>query len=169
MRNIKVNKFFIISLLLLFSFTITNAQGGNNFDKPKTDLPDRQDRLREFLGLSDEQVMQIQMIRREQAPLLRDARMRQQQTRQKLDEAIYANEFIEADVEKNLRNFLEAQAEVTKLRIMNETAVRRVLTPEQLEKFIMFRQRLKDRRDNRNNLRQTPGQNQNRRRNLPKN
>lgn len=143
----------IFPLLVLLSFSTANAQGGNNFDRPNDDRPRRQDRLRQFLGLTDEQVLQIQLIRKEQAPLLREAGIRQRQARQKLDEVIYADEFVEADVEVYLKQFLEAQAEVTKLRLMNELAVRRVLTPEQLEKFRTFRQNAKDRRERRDNFR----------------
>lgn len=167
MKYFRIYKFSAIALMLLLSYSIVNAQGGNQFDKPNNDKPNRQELLAEILGLSQEQIIQIQLIRREQAPLLRDANIRQQKARIELDKVIYADTFDETAVQSSLKEFLEAQAEVTRIRLMNELAVRRVLTPEQLERFRTMRQNIKNRKDSLNNRRQERRQKQNKRNNLP--
>lgn len=116
--------------------------------KPANKFADRgprQERLRQYLGLTDEQVMQIQMIRREQAPKIREARATQRGARAALDEVIYADDFDPKAVETFLKAFIEAQAELTRLQLMNEIALRSVLTPEQLDRFREFRERQKRR------------------------
>lgn len=157
MKKILSSNFLMLLLMILATAATAQNDVTNDFDRPAdNDQPPRQERLAEFLGLSAEQIAQIQMIRREQAPLMRDARIRQREARSKLDEVIYADQFDEMTVQLHLRQFLEAQAEVTRLRLMNELTLRRILTPEQLVKFRNVRERMKkraQRQQNRRNLR----------------
>lgn len=142
MRKVKPLKIFTIIVSILLSFSIVYAQDGNQFDK-QTDKPaNNRDLVRE-LNLTQEQVMQVRLLRRENTPLLRAALTRQRDARRNLDTAVYADAVDETEIRLYLKDLVEAQAEVTRLRFMNEMAVRKVLTPEQLEKFRNLRKRIR--------------------------
>jgi len=93
------------------------------------------------LGLSPEQFRQIRRINMERKPLMDEAQKRLRMANRALDEAIYANNANEAEVQARLKDLQAAQAEVAKIRFMSEFAHRRVLTAEQLERFRELRRR----------------------------
>ncbi len=109
------------------------------------------------LGLSDDQIQQIRSLNIEKRPLMDEAQKRFREANRALDEAIYADQVNEADVQARLTEVQLAQAEVAKLRFMNELAVRRILTQEQLVRFRELRQRFEKVRREFENRRQFKG------------
>jgi Spy/CpxP family protein refolding chaperone len=96
--------------------------------------------LRE-LGLSREQIEQIRQVNLERKPLMDEAQRRSRAANRALDEAIYADQLNEAEVEVRLKEAQLAQGELARIRYMNELSVRRILTPEQLTRFRELRRR----------------------------
>lgn len=115
---------------------------GRPFGPPQAVRPEnaRNNALRQ-LGLSRDQMLQIQRINRERKPLMDEALHRLRLANRALDEAIYADSPNEADVRSRLKDLHTAQAEVARIRFMSEFAHRRVLTPEQLGRFRELRRR----------------------------
>ncbi|MFM9905252.1 MAG: Spy/CpxP family protein refolding chaperone [Pyrinomonadaceae bacterium] len=100
------------------------------------------------LGLSKEQIQQIRRLNMERKPLMDEAQRRFREANRALDEAIYADQVNDADVQNRLREVQLSQAEVAKVRYMNELSVRRILTQEQLIRFRELRQRFEKAREN---------------------
>ena len=99
------------------------------------------------LGLAAEQIEQIRQINADRRPLMQEAQKRFREASRALDAAIYADQVNEADIDTRLKDVQTAQAEVARIRSMNELSIRRVLTPEQLARFREMRQRFDERRD----------------------
>ncbi len=97
------------------------------------------------LGLSPEQVQRIGRLNRARKPMVDEAQRRLRIATRALDEAIYADEVVETDVQARLKDFQLAQADVARLRFMNELAVRRILTKDQLTRFRELRRRFEAR------------------------
>ncbi|MEP6787524.1 MAG: hypothetical protein ABJB40_03775 [Acidobacteriota bacterium] len=93
------------------------------------------------LGLTREQFQQIRRLNAERKPLMEEAQKRLREANRALDEAIYADNVNDSDVQARLKDVHIAQAEVVRIRSMNELAVRRILTPDQLGHFRELRQR----------------------------
>ncbi|HSK71202.1 MAG TPA: periplasmic heavy metal sensor [Pyrinomonadaceae bacterium] len=142
-------KLIFVSLILMLSFSAANAQEGP--DNPPPDRFDGQNRpnLMRELGLTPEQVQQIRFINGENRDKMRDAQFRLREAHRNLDQAIYADKVDEQLVRTRLRELVEAQAEIARIRTMTELAIRKVLTPEQLIRFRELRQRFAERRQNR--------------------
>ena len=100
------------------------------------------------LGLSSEQIQQIRQINIDRKPVMEEAQRRYREANRALDQAIYADQVDQANVETCLKEVQLAQAEVSKIRYMNELAVRSILTPEQLVRFRDLRQRFEQTRRN---------------------
>lgn len=121
--------------------------------QPETQRPamkQMRDRRADFLqrlGLTQEQVQQIRKIHQEKKILMNDAQKRFRLASQALNEAIYADQINEAEVQARLAELQLAQAELDKLRYTNELAVRRVLTQDQLMRFRELRQRFDQMRE----------------------
>lgn len=98
------------------------------------------------LGLSRNQLQRIRRLNVERKPLMDAAQMRLRKANRALDDAIYSDNATEADVQARLKEFQIAQADVARLRFMNEYGVRRILTPEQLVRFRDLRQRFEQSR-----------------------
>lgn len=92
------------------------------------------------LGLTKEQMLQIRLLNVERKPLMDAAQKRLREANKALDETIYADNVSDPDVQARLKDVHAAQAEVVRIRSMNELAVRRILTPEQLGHFRELRQ-----------------------------
>jgi len=143
MKKLKFLTLIFIGLLLTISFSAVNAQE----EMPANDLPNQslnkttRPNLLAELELSQQQIQQIRRINREKQPLLREAQRRLVQAKQNLDEAVYADNFDESDVQARLKEVQVSQAEVFKIRTTTEFAVRKILNPEQLVKFREIRQR----------------------------
>ena len=98
------------------------------------------------LGLSREQFQQIRVLNQQRKPLTDAAQNRLRQANRVLDEMIYADNASDADVQARLKDFQTAQAEVAKIRFLNEFGVRRILTPDQLIRFRQLRDRFEQAR-----------------------
>lgn len=107
----------------------------------------RGDALRE-LGLSREQMQQMRRLNMERRPLMNEAQRRVREANRALDDAIYADEVNETEVQARLKELHAAQGDVIRVRFMNELAVRKMLTPEQLVKFRELRARFEESRQN---------------------
>lgn len=143
-------KLIFVSLILMLSFSIANAQDEPD-NPPPPDKFDRQNRpnlLRE-LGLSLEQVQQMRIINAENRERMRDVLFRWEEARRNLDQAVYGDQVDEQLVKARLKELMEAQAEIVRIQTMTELAIRKVLTPEQLVRFRELRQRFAERRQNR--------------------
>lgn len=137
----KLSPKLVFSLLtLLFAAGAVVAQDA----PPKQDFADqprqRPNLLRE-LGLSREQIQQIRRANQERKPRMDEATLRLRDARRELDIAIYTDTLNEDDLRAKLKEFQTAQAEVAKIRLEGEVAIRKVLTPDQLVRFRELRQR----------------------------
>ena len=150
-------KTFILLVVAFFALSGTVAvkaqdgpppADGNAFsdEGPDMDRPKRQRILRRVLGLSDQQMMAIRNINMEIRPKMHLAMQKVRGARIELDKAIYADVLDENILRDRVRDLVEADAEVTRLRTMSEIAVRKVLTPEQLVRFRQLRQRFERQR-----------------------
>src|SRR2546421_8108910 len=92
------------------------------------------------LNLSQEQIGQMRAIQGESVPQARELTRRLNQARRALDEAIYSDAVDESLIEQRARDVADAQAALVRLRAQTELRVRRVLTPEQLQRFRDLRQ-----------------------------
>lgn len=153
-----MKKFNFLRLVLIgFLIVISNAAVKAQAETP--DAPGRQTdgerrpNLLQQLDLSPEQVQQLRQITAEKKPLMREAQNRLREANRSLDQAIYADNADEADVQARVKEVQKAQADVIKIRSANEFAVRRILTVGQLVKFRDFRQQFMQKKNNRQNLR----------------
>lgn len=140
--KIMIIKRFVKTLLFL---TVLMAFAGVAFgqdtkppdgQKPADNQPQdvRANALRQ-LGLSRDQIQQIRMVNAERKPLMAEAQRRLREANLALDEAIYSDHVSESDVQARLKEAQSAQAEVARIRYMNELSVRKILTTEQLVRF----------------------------------
>lgn len=100
------------------------------------------------LGLTQEQVQRIRRSNMEKRPMMMAAQAKVRDAIAALDEALYADIVDEQIVKDRLRESQLAQAEVIEIRFMNELAIRRILTPEQLIRFRELRQQFAEKREN---------------------
>ena len=136
----KLNIIFIFLLVCLcVNFATAQDEPPENADG-QFEQQNRPNLLRE-LGLTQDQVRQIRQIRQDSRENMRAAQQRVNLARRSLDEAIYADNSDDATVQTKLREFQDAQAEIAKLRALNEFSIRKILTPEQLVRFREMRQR----------------------------
>lgn len=164
MRNLNFKTFIFFAALLLFPAAFADAQ--NMQERPNI----QPRRLFEQLGLSREQIQQIRRINQERQPLMREAQERLRDATRALDQAIYADKLSEEDIQASLKDVQTAQAEVVKIRSMTELEVRKILTAEQLAKFIKLREegmreREQRRMENEDRPNQQRNENRQRRRN----
>lgn len=132
----------LLGVVLLATVALGQNGGGDDPKQPGAGLPQdiRVNVLRQ-LGLSQEQMQRIRRLNMARKPMLDDAQKQLGQAMHALDEAIYADAVVEPNIQARLKDVQLAQAEVARLRFMNELAVRRILTPEQLIRFRELRRR----------------------------
>lgn len=135
-RNLVTIIFMLVSALAFIKIVHAQDTATPETQPPAVKKPEdaRGNALRQ-LGLSREQMQEIRRVNMERKPLMEEAQKRFREANRLLDEAIYSDQAIEADVRTRLKEVHLAQAEVVKIRYMNEFAVRRILTPEQLIQF----------------------------------
>lgn len=97
------------------------------------------DPIRE-LNLSPEQRERIRAIREQLQEERATINRRLRETNRALDEALDADNPDESLVEERLRDSAAAQAAATRMRVLSEVRIRRVLTPEQLVTLRALRQ-----------------------------
>jgi protein CpxP len=184
MKNL-ISKLALAAALIALSLALpfyTNSQAFAQEDDgppPPADArpgdrppPQNEGDLIRRLNLTPEQIKQIREIRQQSGEEFRQNRQRLMRAQLALDEAIYADEVNEADVEARARDLATAQASVARLRALTELRIRRVLTGEQLNLLRQMRQEARE-RDREQRQRQRPGRDdpnafeQRRRQNLP--
>jgi Spy/CpxP family protein refolding chaperone len=94
-----------------------------------------QQRLMQAIGISPEQRMRMQEIRRSHDDELISAGRRLRQARQALDRAIMSEPFDEAEVRRATEALTAAQADRTRLDASVRAQVRGVLTADQVQRF----------------------------------
>ncbi len=144
---------------------------GERMPPPGAQGPPRQEDergeiLRE-LNLSQDQFRAIRKLLGDNMPKVREAQQEFRAAQEALDDTIYADTVDETVVQNLARRASEAQGTLMKLRIANEFAIRRVLTPEQVTKFRelrkqqllrkMMQERIRMQRQNGPNGRPGPG------------
>lgn len=142
-----MKKVIIILYTILF-FTIPAIAQDEQAINPNNQQ--NRPKLMQELGLSTAQVQQIRQINQSQKPRLEFAQRKFRQARKALDEAIYAEEFDENDVQAKNKEVQIAQAAITRIKTETEVSIRKVLTPEQLVKFRELRVRLIQANQNKN-------------------
>lgn len=146
--------FFIVAMMLAVS---AFGQEPQEQEAPPPDRPaDRMNILRD-LGLSQDQIRQIRLINQDVRAKRQAARLRVGEAMRNLDQAIYADSVNEDLVGQRLKELQSAQGEMTKVNFENEFAIRKILTPEQLVRFLEirrnFQRQRQDRIQNRDDLR----------------
>lgn len=152
----KQTSYTILALLLFAGAHLAQDAKPTDVSVPPANQPQQQDirgNLLRELGLSPSQMMQIRRMNQTRKPLMDAAQARLRDATQALDQAIYADQAVENDIQARLKEFQLAQAEVSRIRFMNELAVRRVLTPDQLVRFRELRRRFEAARDDPRNVR----------------
>lgn len=165
-----MKKYNFLSLILTiffigFSFSTAAAQDEiSEQNVPRQQLNQkRRPKLLDQLNLTPVQIQEIRRLNAEKKPLLRAAQDRLRQANQNLDKTVYADNVNEADIETNLKEVHQAQAELTNIRLLNELAVRKILTGEQITKFRQLREQFNQKTNNRQIERRNRKMNSNKR------
>ena len=140
---------FLFVFIGFAAFTPSSAQDVPPPEDVENEGPPEQRRpnLLAELGLSIEQMQQIRRINQERRPKMMEARRRMGEAMRNLDLAIYAGSVSEAEFDTRLKEFQAAEAALSRLRFESELAVRRVLKPEQLSRFIELRRQFAEKRN----------------------
>ena len=137
-------KTIFLAMMYLAFVTAAYAQDATPQETPKpvaAKPPEGKQNLLLQLGLSREQIQQIRRLNAERKPMMEDAQRRFREANRALDEAIYADQVNDIDVQSRLKDVQVAQAEVANIRYTNELSVRKILTTEQLVRFRELRQK----------------------------
>jgi Spy/CpxP family protein refolding chaperone len=102
-----------------------------------------QQRLMQAIGLTSEQRMRMQEIRRGHVDELAAAGRRLRQSRQALDQAIMSEPYSEADVRRATEALAAAQADRIRIDATVRSQVRGVLTPDQVQRFNQLQRQLR--------------------------
>lgn len=129
----------------------TNRPGTQNQNAPA-----RPRSLLDLLNLTPEQRQQIREIRRRNNRNGQLVATRLRQAQRALDEAIYADQLDEHEIEARIQELADAQAAVTRHRARVELEIRRVLTLEQLRLFRQLREQERARQQQQRSTAQPP-------------
>ena len=154
----------ILGALVMFG-AVAHAQDGTG-EEPATPPAQERPNLMRALGLRPEQVQQFRRFNQQWQPKRQEAAMQLRLANRELDAAIYADTLDEELVKTKLAAFQKAQKEVATLRFEEELAIRKILDPEQLQRFRELRRRFAENRQQRQ-LRRQQNPNAPLRRNLP--
>ena len=147
--NIHIRIFLLVTVLILFASAAIAQDTKPPEAQPTPNQPqDVKTNVLRQLELSQEQIQQIRRVNMTRKPLMDEAQKRSREANRLLDEAIYADTINETDVQARLKEAQLAQADVARIRFMNEVAVRRILTPDQLVRFRELRQQFEQAREN---------------------
>lgn len=162
-----MKKLHLLFLLIVLFFTVSAVQAQEENPSPDNDavnqnqnVPRRPNLLAE-LNLSPEQIGQIRQINADNKNLRREAQEKLREANRRLDQAVYAENADENEVQARIKDVHAAQLEVLKLRTQAEFAVRKILTPEQLTRFREIRRQFNEQKQN------SPEMRKNRRLNFP--
>lgn len=132
----------LISVCLLMLTAFFNAYTQKELtDRQKPAQPMRPMRVLQELELTREQIEQIRRINAQRQPIIQAAARNLREASRALDVAIYADAPNEEEIQAKMKDVQAAQAELLKARTITEFMIRKVLTPEQLEKFRQMRLR----------------------------
>ena len=123
---------------------------------PEMNRPNQQVRMLRELGLTPEQIQQIRRINSERRQVTADAQLKLRDANRALDDAIYSENVSEEEVKLKMKDVQLAQAEMIRVKTLTEYLIRKVLTPEQLEKFRALRERMMNRQRDQNQDKQRP-------------
>jgi Spy/CpxP family protein refolding chaperone len=141
---------FMTAAFMAFSsgsaFSQDGAVDGPPDARPDDRFPDMRMNMLRQLGLSRPQIQEIRLINMRRKPLMDAAQKQFHDANRRLDEAIYSDSYQENDVAARIKDVQLAQNEITKLRFESEIAIRKVLTPDQLNRFRELRQQFEIRR-----------------------
>lgn len=129
-----------VFLAALSSMQISAQEPNQPQDEPPAVQAQRDGNWRNLLNLSEDQMARIRQIRQQNMPEAQAIRRRVRQAQRALDQAIYADNSSEGEIEQRARALIEAQAAEVRMRASVELSIRRVLTPEQLNIFRRVRQ-----------------------------
>lgn len=160
MKNENIIILTLCILFIAFGSTASMAQERFDGNQPVQEdgSADRGRIIRE-LGLTQDQIRQIRVLRADRRPRMVEALQRLRQAQRDLDRATYADDLDEAAIQTHLKGFISAQAELAEIRATDELEMRKILTPEQLIKFREVRQRAQEMRNNPQQRRQDRLQN----------
>jgi len=146
----------ILSLVLLavtFS-ALSSAASGQELEQDPAPLTRPRDReavappqmreamIRRVLDLAPEQEMQIQQIHRTHRPEIMEAERQLRQSQQALYDAINSENPDQKPIEELITEVTKAQAALTRVRVKEEMAIRKVLTTEQIVRLRSFRRQM---------------------------
>jgi len=157
MRTILTPRHFVFALIICALPIIATAQNPPPADAPQetrfAQPGEPRPNLFMELGLTPDQVRALRRINADRKPVEMTARRRFQEANRALNMAIYSDTVEEADFQTRLSEFQAAQAELARVKFTNELAIRRLLTPAQLQKFRELRRRFAEERGRRANNR----------------
>jgi Spy/CpxP family protein refolding chaperone len=134
----------LLFLLTIFAFGAFAQEETPNATPPPMEMagpkgppPAGDDRVRILreLNLSQEQIKTIRTQLAELSPRARQATQDFRRAQRALDEAVYADDVSDAQIDELVRKFQDAHLKMTQSRIAVERAIRNSLTSEQLAKF----------------------------------
>jgi Spy/CpxP family protein refolding chaperone len=174
MKKINLFKFIFTALAVTFMFSTVKAQD-ETLPAPDTltrkEAQKQRPKMLDVLGLTQDQMQQFRRINMNKKPAMREAQQRLRAANRSLDEAIYADNVDETEIQIRIKELQAAQIEVIKIRSLTELAIRRILTAEQLTKFRGISRQFaetSDKRRNENRPMNAPNRRfNNRRRNAP--
>lgn len=158
MKRTLINRSLLLIAALILGNAAVFAQEETPQTTPDANKPVRRVRMLQELGLTREQIQQIQRINVQRGPLMQSAQTKLRLANRALDLAIYSETVSEDEIREKMKAVQLAQAEQIKVRTFTEYQIRRVLTPEQLEKFRQLRERMMNRQDSKRDMRTRPAE-----------
>jgi Spy/CpxP family protein refolding chaperone len=147
----------VVICAILFCVSAATGQGlspvrSSQEDTPRDTAPgrNRADLLQE-LGLTADQLQEMRRINQERRPSEIAARQRFQDATRALNAVIYSDSPDDALFDSSLKEYQAAQSELARIKFTSELAIRKLLTPEQLQRFRELRRRFAESRGNRRN------------------
>lgn len=141
----------LLAVLAVIGYPTVAPAAGQTAQQPAAapESPQGGDLIRQ-LNLTPEQREQIRTIRGDKQVERALINQRLRQTNRALEEALEADAPDEALIDQRIRELADAQASVTRMRLMTEIRIRRVLTPEQRTLLKSLQQQaMQDRRERR--------------------
>lgn len=131
----KFNFYHLIFTILFSIFLVSSAKSQAPGDPPMGDGNEQRPNLLRELDLSPQQIQQIRRLNQDRRPVMQETQERLREANRALDQAIYGDSENEVEIQTRLKEVHAAQFELIKNRVMNERAIRRILTPQQLARF----------------------------------
>ena len=144
MKKLNLTPLFFAFLLSLLVFLPAHAQQ-DDMPPPENESqappPNNRPRITEALNLNRDQLQQLRRINQTRRPVMQEAQRKWREAQLELDSAIYADNPNEEEIKLRLKEAQVAHSEFIKARTETEYLIRKILTPEQLQKFRQLRER----------------------------